>query len=94
MIADTLREKPTVHKILVIDEVDTFESNQGTFNILVKTILKQGTNTSIVGIANSVDLPFKKKYSAIALRDAQILFEPYTDEQLKDILEQKLNLQY
>ena len=37
---------------------------------LVKSILKQSTNTTIVGIANSVDLPFKKKHSAIALRDA------------------------
>ena len=27
------------------------------------------TNTSIIGIANQVDLPFKKKHSAIAMRD-------------------------
>jgi hypothetical protein len=27
------------------------------------------TQTSIIGIANSVDLPFRKKHSAIAMRD-------------------------
>lgn len=62
-----------IHKIIVIDEVDQFNSNEKAFTMLVRNILKgnkeQHTNTSIVGIANSVDLPFRKKHSAIAMRD-------------------------
>ena len=80
-----------VHKIIVIDEVDQFNSNEKAFTMLVRNILKgnksQHTNTSIVGIANSVDLPFRKKHSAIAMRDCQLLFSPYNTEQLVSIME-------
>ena len=41
-----------------------------------------------------MDLPFKKKHSAIALRDAQLLFSPYNTEQLVSIIEEKINLKY
>jgi hypothetical protein len=44
-----------------------------------------------MGIANSVDLPFKKKHSAIAMRDCQLLFQPYNLEELVTILEEKTN---
>jgi hypothetical protein len=56
----------------VIDEVDQFSSNELAFTQLVRAILakESKTHTSIVGIANSVDLPFRKKHSAIAMRDA------------------------
>lgn len=37
---------------------------------MTKAILEAKTNTILIGIANSVDLPFKKKHSAIALRDS------------------------
>lgn len=61
------------HKIIVIDEVDQFNSSERGFTTLVKAVLtstkKNACNTSIMGIANSVDLPFKKKHSAIAMRD-------------------------
>ena len=61
------------HNIIVIDEVDQFNACEKGLTLLVKTILRNEqfshTNTSIVGIANSVDLPFKKKHSAIAMRD-------------------------
>jgi hypothetical protein len=45
----------------------------------VRAILSEAykTNTCIVGIANSVDLPFKKKNSAIAMFQQCLLFEPY-----------------
>ena len=66
-IARSLRNKMSAHKVLVIDEVDTFESHEKQFMSIVKAVLKQQTNTSVIGIANSVDLPFKKKYSAIAM---------------------------
>lgn len=39
-----------------------------------------------MGIANSVDLPFRKKHSAIAMRDCQLLFTPYSTDQLIDIM--------
>ena len=61
------------HKVIVIDEVDQFNSNERAFTILIKAILqsskKEQCNTSIFGIANQVDLPFRKKHSAIAMRD-------------------------
>ena len=41
-----------------------------------------------------MDLPFKKKHSAIAMRDCQLLFEPYSTEQITDILESKVNSRY
>ena len=52
------------------------------------------TNTSIIGIANQVDLPFKKKHSAIAMRDCQLLFMPYDTDQIVEILESKVNGRY
>jgi Cdc6-like AAA superfamily ATPase len=60
------------HRIIVIDEVDCFSSNEKAFTLLVRHIIKsqnKNTQTSIIGIANSVDLPFRKKHSAIAMRD-------------------------
>jgi nucleoside-triphosphatase THEP1 len=69
MIAKILRHKPSVTKIIVIDEIDAFEAHERGFLALTKAILESKTNTILIGIANSVDLPFKKKHSAIALRD-------------------------
>jgi Cdc6-like AAA superfamily ATPase len=61
------------HRVIVIDEVDCFSHYEKAFTLLVKHILKPTqkgeTRTSIIGIANSVDLPFRKKHSAIAMRD-------------------------
>lgn len=64
--------KVLAHKVIVIDEVDCFSHYEKAFTLLVKHILKPtagATKTSIIGIANSVDLPFRKKHSAIAMRD-------------------------
>lgn len=94
MIARTLKNKQTATKIIVIDEIDAFEAHEKGFLALTKAILESKTNTILIGIANSVDLPFKKKHSAIALRDQQLLFEPYTEEQIVSIIEQKINLQH
>jgi Cdc6-like AAA superfamily ATPase len=59
--------------VLVIDEVDQFNKNERAFTCLIKSILSssksQLCNCSIIGIANAVDLPFRKKHSAIAMRD-------------------------
>ena len=67
-----LDQKP-FHTILVIDEVDNFSSSEKSFTLLIEQILRSKqyshTNISVIGIANSVDLPFKKKHSAIAMRD-------------------------
>ena len=69
MVAAALKSKFEFTKIIVIDEIDAFESNEKAFLTLTKTILSTKTNTLLIGIANSVDLPFKKKHSAIAMRD-------------------------
>lgn len=78
----------------MIDEIDCFESHEKAFLTLTKTLLKSQTNTSVIGIANSVDLPFKKKYSALAMRDIQLLFEPYSTDQLISIMEEKMNTKF
>jgi hypothetical protein len=64
----------------VIDEIDAFEAFENAFRTFTKAVLGSKTSTLIIGIANSVDLPFKKKHSAIAMRDTQLLFEPYGEE--------------
>jgi Cdc6-like AAA superfamily ATPase len=87
MIAKTLRNRSDMIKIIVIDEIDAFEAHERGFLALTKAILESKSNTILIGIANSVDLPFKKKHSAIALRDTQLLFEPYTEEQIVSIIE-------
>lgn len=83
------------HKVIVIDEVDQFNSHERTFTALIKSILasikSEACNTSVIGIANSVDLPFKKKHTAIAMRDCQLLFRPYEKDCLQYILERKKN---
>lgn len=75
LVAASLKNnKKETHKILVIDEIDCFQNQEKAFLTFIKGILKDRTNTSIIGIANSVDLPFKKKHSALAMRDSQLLF--------------------
>ena len=93
-IAKVLQNKSKFTKIIVIDEIDSFESNERGFMALVKNIIVSKSNTILIGIANSVDLPFKKKHSAIALRDSQLLFEPYKEDQIIEILEKKINLKF
>lgn len=87
LITHALHYDPERKKILVIDEIDAFESSPQLFLLMAKAILKSKSNTIILGIANSVDLPFKKKHSAIALRDEQLLFEPYKEDEIIDIIE-------
>ena len=82
----------------MIDEVDQFNSSEKGFTTLIQTLLRcpqlSKTNASIIGIANQVDLPFKKKHSAIAMRDCQLLFEPYSTDQIFEVLESKVNSRY
>lgn len=95
---EKINRQQNCHNIVVIDEVDQFNSSEKSFTTLVNTILRSKqfseTNTSIIGIANQVDLPFKKKHSAIAMRNCQLLFKPYSIEQITDILESKVNGRY
>jgi nucleoside-triphosphatase THEP1 len=69
LVAKTLTAFSGQTKIIVIDEIDTFEAFENSFRTLTKAILASKSNTILIGIANSVDLPFKKKHSAIAMRD-------------------------
>ena len=80
------------HRIIVIDEVDCFSRQEKAFTTLIRGILKsKNTKTSIIGIANAVDLPFRKKHSAIAMRNCQLLFKPYDADDISSILECKKN---
>lgn len=83
-------------KVIVIDEVDCFQQNEKSFNTIITRVLKGSskqskTKTTIIGIANSVDLPFKKKNSAIGQRDSMLLFQPYSFEDIESVVEQKKN---
>ena len=78
----------------MIDEIDAFESFENAFRTFTKSVLGSKTSSLIIGIANSVDLPFKKKNSAIAMRDTQLLFEPYGEEQIITIIEEKINMRF
>jgi nucleoside-triphosphatase THEP1 len=69
MIAKVLKNCNDSVKVIVIDEIDAFEAHEKAFLTFTKAVLSSKTNTILIGIANSVDLPFKKKHSAIALRD-------------------------
>jgi Cdc6-like AAA superfamily ATPase len=94
LVAKTLSAFSGQTKILVIDEIDAFEAYENSFRTLTKAILTSKSNTIIIGIANSVDLPFKKKHSAIAMRDTQLLFEPYSEDQIISIMEEKINMKF
>jgi Cdc6-like AAA superfamily ATPase len=78
----------------VIDEIDAFEAYENAFRTFTRAVLASKSSTIIIGIANSVDLPFKKKHSAIAMRDAQLLFEPYSEDQIVSIIEEKINMKF
>lgn len=41
-----------------------------------------------------MDLPFKKQTSAIAMLNAQLLFTPYSYDQIISILEEKINMKF
>ena len=69
MVARMLGQTPNQTKIIIIDEIDAFEAYENAFRTFTKAVLGSKTSTIIIGIANSVDLPFKKKHSAIAMRD-------------------------
>ena len=76
----------------MIDEVDCFSRQEKAFTTLIRAILKsKNTCTSVIGIANAVDLPFRKKHSAIAMRNCQLLFKPYSADDISSILESKKN---
>lgn len=69
-VAKLLKNNAEKTKIIVIDEIDAFEAHEKSFLTMTKTILEARSNTILIGIANSVDLPFKKKHSAIGMRDS------------------------
>ena len=51
-------EKSSAHRIIFIDEIDNLirSTSHKRFVEFLYTIIKYSTNTSIIGIANSVDL--------------------------------------
>ena len=71
-------------------------------NLIIKALINRGgannstkknslTRTCVIGIANSVDLTFRKKDGALSQRDEQILFKPYDEDDIEDIINEKMN---
>lgn len=51
-------ENKHIHKLIIIDEVDNLSMTESAKNFVsfLQSVLKTDTNTTIIGIANSVDL--------------------------------------
>ena len=88
----------------MIDEVDSFSRNEKALNLIIKALINRGgvstgngvkknslTSTCVIGIANSVDLTFRKKDGALSQRDEQILFKPYDETDIEEIINEKMN---
>jgi cell division control protein 6 len=95
-IFDTI-SKHAIHLILVLDEIDYLV--ESTDETLYK-FTRSGENTApgfltIVGISN--DLRFKERLGArvlSSLGEEEIVFPPYTTEELRSILEQRTKLAF
>ncbi len=79
---------------MIIDEIDNltqFESAR-SFITFLQNILKSDTNTSIIGIANSVD-PISKLCEAgkkeRELVQRKLVFSPYNEQQIRTVISQK-----
>lgn len=84
-----------IHKVVIIDEVDNLSMTESAKNFVsfLHSILKSETNTTIIGIANSVDLlskvcnTYNKENDLV---EKKWVFEPYSDRNIKKIVEKKL----
>jgi Cdc6-like AAA superfamily ATPase len=84
LIKDKLcdESKRDKHKIIVIDEIDNFSQRDRArqFLDLLHIILKAESNTTIIGIANSVELlnrVFIGSKKELTLVEKKLIFEPY-----------------
>jgi len=73
------------HKLIIVDEIDNLSQSESPrkFINFLQGILKNDTNTTIIGIANSIDLLSKvsegnKKENELVTQ--KLVFSPYTDQ--------------
>lgn len=80
-----------VHKLVIIDEVDNLSMTESAKNFVafLHSILKSDTNTTVIGIANSVDLLSKvSQYSnkENELVEQKCIFSPYSERDIIKII--------
>ena len=84
----------SVHKLIIIDEVDNLSMTEAAKNFIsfLHSVLKSDTNTTIIGIANSVDLLSKvSQYNnkEMELVEKKWIFGPYSDSDIIKIVNKK-----
>lgn len=87
-------ESKHVHKLVIIDEVDNLSMTESAKNFVafLHSILKSDTNTTIIGIANSVDL--LSKVSQYSNKEGELvekkwIFGPYSERDITKIIRKK-----
>lgn len=83
------------YKLVVIDEIDNLSKAESAtkFTSFLQSVLAEETETSIIGIANSVDLISKVSDRGNKEKDLvtkKLVFPPYTEAQIYKILSQKV----
>src|SRR6187200_1930926 len=98
-ILDFIQKKKKLHVILVIDEIDSLVDKNGDdilYNFTrANERMHEGGFISLIGISNS--LTFKDKLDPrvrSSLSEEEMVFNPYTIEQLKDILVDRCKLAF
>jgi len=88
-------ENKNIHKLVIIDEVDNLSMTESARNFVafLHSILKTDTNTTIIGIANSVDLLSKVSQNSSKegeLVEKKCIFGPYSERDIVKIINKKL----
>src|SRR6476660_6627429 len=97
-ILDFIKNKKKLHVILIIDEIDSLVDKNGDdilYNFTRANERIIGGFISLIGISNS--LTFKDKLDPrvrSSLSEEEMVFNPYTIEQLKDILVDRCKLAF
>ena len=83
-----------IHKLVIVDEVDNLSMTESAKNfvLFLHSILKSDTNTTVIGIANSVDLLSKvSQYTTKEddLVEEKCIFAPYSEREIKKIINKK-----
>ncbi len=82
------------HKLIIIDEVDNLSMTESARNFVsfLNSIMKSDTNTTIIGIANSVDLLSKVSQNnskEMELVERKWVFAPYSKDDVIKIVNKK-----
>jgi archaeal cell division control protein 6 len=98
-ILDFIRKKKKLHVVLIIDEVDSLVDRNGDdilYNFTrANERISQGGFISLIGVSNS--LTFKDKLDPrvrSSLSEEEMVFNPYTVEQLQKILTDRVKLAF